>query len=253
MTRSEVESALAAAIAADSALGIAWWPGCEMAPIAFRRWSSFARRHQQKQPTFEDRVHDLEKGLRSHYEPDIPYSPPGGWLRLARLLAPILAGQNTDPMNILNRDGAIILRLDEKKYRGHGVDFSGMDLRGAVFDGLILEGAYFAQATLYDASFVKCDLYWANFFEARAVKADFRGAELRGVCFEAANLQQACFDEADLGRDALNGSTELSGADLTGASVYRAKFDGARYDSRTKFPTGFDPKQHGMKLIAGQP
>jgi len=156
-------------------------------------------------------------------------------------------------MDILNRDGKIILQLDEKKYRGHCVDFSGLDLRGAVFDGLILEGAFFAQASLYNASFVKCDLYWANFFEAVAVKADFRGASLRGANLEGANFQQACFDEADLGRDALNGSTELSGADLTAASVYRPKFEGARYDSRTKFPTGFDPKQHGMKLIAEQP
>src|SRR5580704_4549755 len=92
-------------------------------------------------------------------------------------------------MDILNRDGEIILRLDEKKYRGHSVDFSRMDLRGAVFDGLILEGAYFAQAALYNASFVKCDLYWADFFGAVAVKADFRGAELRGANLEDANLQ----------------------------------------------------------------
>jgi uncharacterized protein YjbI with pentapeptide repeats len=253
MTRSEVESALAAAIDADSAIGTPWWPGSEMASIAFRRWSSFARRHK-KQPTFEDRVLDLEKGLRCHYEPDTPYSPPGEWLRLARLLAAILAGQNTDLSNmrraVLNRDGEIILRLDEKKYRG--LNFMDMDLSGAVFDGLILEGAYFAGARLYNSSFVKCDLYWASFFQAVAVKADFRGAELRGANLEDANFQQACFDEADLGRDALNGGTQLSGADLTGASVYRAKFDGARYDSRTKFPTGFDPKKHGMKLITGQ-
>jgi uncharacterized protein YjbI with pentapeptide repeats len=116
-------------------------------------------------------------------------------------------------MDILNRDGKVILRLGERESRG-SLDLSGRKLNGAVFDGLTLEGAFFAQARLHNASFVKCDLYWANFFEATAVKADFRGAQLRGVCFEAANLQQACFDEADLGRDALNGSTNLTGADL---------------------------------------
>jgi hypothetical protein len=74
MTRSEVEDALAAAIDAESATGIPWgWPSSEMASIAFRRWSSFARRHKTaKRPTLEDRVIDLEKGLQSHYEPDIP-------------------------------------------------------------------------------------------------------------------------------------------------------------------------------------
>jgi hypothetical protein len=96
MTRSEVEAALAALIDGDSATGIPWWPSGEMASIAFRRWSSCARRHTKtKRPTFEDRVVDLEKGLRSHYEPDIPYSPRGEWLRLSRLLAETLAAHDT--------------------------------------------------------------------------------------------------------------------------------------------------------------
>jgi hypothetical protein len=96
MTRSKIEAALAAAIDADSATGIPWWPSSEMASIAFRRWSSFARRHKKtKRPTFDDRVVDLEKGLRSHYEPEIPYSPPGEWLRLSRLLAATLAEHDT--------------------------------------------------------------------------------------------------------------------------------------------------------------
>lgn len=94
MARSDVEAAVAAAIDADVAEGNFWWPSEEMASIAFRRWSSYARRHKKK-PTFEDRVFDLEKGLRLHYEPDIPYSPPGEWLRLARLLAPLLKRQDT--------------------------------------------------------------------------------------------------------------------------------------------------------------
>ena len=76
-------------------------------------------------------------------------------------------------MDILNRDGKVILRLGERESRG-SLDLSGRKLNGAVFDGLTLEGAFFAQARLHNASFVKCDLYWANFFEATAVKADFR-------------------------------------------------------------------------------
>jgi uncharacterized protein YjbI with pentapeptide repeats len=35
------------------------------------------------------------------------------------------------------------------------------------------------------------------------------------------------WEEADLGRDALNGSTKLLGADMAGASIVRAKLDGA--------------------------
>ncbi|HEV8003975.1 MAG TPA: pentapeptide repeat-containing protein [Planctomycetaceae bacterium] len=151
-------------------------------------------------------------------------------------------------MEILSRDGKVLVRLDERQYRGSCVNLMNRKLNGAVFDGLILEGAYFAGAKLHNASFVRCDLYWANFFEARAVKADFRGAKLRGACLEGANLQQACFDEADLGRDALNCRTNLRGDDMAGASFVRTKLEGAAYDLRTRFPAGFDPKQHGMKL-----
>src|SRR5262245_55441974 len=86
MTRSEVKRALAAAIQAQSRVGIQWWPGTKMAPIAFRRWSSFSRRHRIKCPTIEDRVLDLAKGLQAHFEPDVPYTPLSEWLHLARIL-----------------------------------------------------------------------------------------------------------------------------------------------------------------------
>ena len=75
MTRAEIETALAVAIDAESAVGLVWWPGHEMAPIAFRRWSSFVRRHKGKRPTAEDRTLDLAKGLQAHFEPDFPYTP----------------------------------------------------------------------------------------------------------------------------------------------------------------------------------
>jgi hypothetical protein len=87
VTRSEVETALAVLIDAEAANGNRWWPGREMAPIAFRRWSSFARRHKTKHPTVEDRTLDLAKGLRAHFEPDIPYTPMSEFIYLARVLA----------------------------------------------------------------------------------------------------------------------------------------------------------------------
>jgi hypothetical protein len=91
MTRSEVESALAAAIDAESKIGIRWWPGAEMAPIVIRRWSSFARRHKMKRPTTEDRVLDLAKGMQAHFEPGTPHTPLSEWLHLARLLGRVFA------------------------------------------------------------------------------------------------------------------------------------------------------------------
>ena len=90
MTRSEVEHAAAAAIDAESKVGIRWWPGAEMAPIAVRRWSSFSRRHKTKRPTVEDRTLDLAKGLQAHFEPDPQGTPFSEWLHLARILAQVL-------------------------------------------------------------------------------------------------------------------------------------------------------------------
>jgi hypothetical protein len=95
MTRSEVETALAAVVDAESLVGIRWWPGKEMSPIAFRRWKSFSRRHKTKRPTDEQRATDLAKGLQAHFEPDIPYTPMSEWLHLSRQLAEVLADLNS--------------------------------------------------------------------------------------------------------------------------------------------------------------
>ena len=91
MARDDVERVLAAAIDAESQVGIRWWPGAVMAPVAFRRWSSFAHRHPKvKRPTAEDRVLDLAKGLQAHFESNTPYTPLSEWLHLAGILKRVL-------------------------------------------------------------------------------------------------------------------------------------------------------------------
>jgi hypothetical protein len=76
MARADVVRALAAAVDAESQAGNRWWPGADIAPVAARRWSTFARRHPKaKRPTTEDRVQDLAKGLQAHFEPDAPFTP----------------------------------------------------------------------------------------------------------------------------------------------------------------------------------
>jgi hypothetical protein len=91
MMRFDAQSELAAAIEAESKVGLRWWPGIEMAPIAVRRWFSFERRHKTKRTTIEDRVLDLAKGLQAHFEPDTPYTPLSEWLHLARMLGQVFA------------------------------------------------------------------------------------------------------------------------------------------------------------------
>lgn len=90
MIRNEVETTLAAAIDAESDVGIRWWPGDEMAPVALRRWGSFARRNRKKLPTRDDRIKDLAKGLQVHFEPERLHTHFNEWLHLARVLADLL-------------------------------------------------------------------------------------------------------------------------------------------------------------------
>jgi len=51
---------------------------------------------------------------------------------------------------------------------------------------------------------------------------------------------------ANLGRDNLDGSTQLQGANLVGTNLQGTKLEGAEYDTNTVFPDGFDPVKNGL-------
>lgn len=89
MSRESIESALAAEVERLRA-EFPWWPGFEIAPVAYRRWGTFARRNKAKRPTRDDRIHDLVKGLQAAFEPDIPYTHYNDWRALAERLATVL-------------------------------------------------------------------------------------------------------------------------------------------------------------------
>ena len=74
-----------------------------------------------------------------------------------------------------------------------------------------------------------------------------RTAKLRGAALARAALRNADLRGADLRGADLRGA-DLSGADLTGAKLGGARLDGARYDAHTRWPTGFDPRQHAAVL-----
>ena len=54
---------------------------------------------------------------------------------------------------------------------------------------------------------------------------------------------------ANFGLDNMNGSTQMQGANLQDCLVDGAIFKSALYDSKTKFPSGFDPIAHGMLFV----
>ena len=98
---------------------------------------------------------------------------------------------------------------------------------------------------LRGTSFRGATLYWANLQDADLSGCNFENADLSGAALQDSKLVGANLRNAKLGLDNLGGHTRLQGADLSGAQLHGADFRGAKYDSRTLFPTGFNPEQAG--------
>jgi hypothetical protein len=78
--------------------------------------------------------------------------------------------------------------------------------------------------------------------EAQLQGADLHGAQLQGACLADAHLQGAILARAQLL------GAQLQGAELTDADLRDADLQDARYDLRTRWPDGFDPRQHGARV-----
>jgi uncharacterized protein YjbI with pentapeptide repeats len=117
------------------------------------------------------------------------------------------------------------------------IDFESADLESFVIPALTtLRGRSFRNATMYWAMMAGADLSGCNF-----EGTDLRGANLRDALLIGANLTRA-----NLGVDNLCGGTSLQGANLTSAVLDGANLSGAKFDARTIFPDGFDPRAAGM-------
>lgn len=165
-----------------------------------------------------------------------------------------------------------------------GVDLAGENLQRVRAEKVDLSNAFLARADLREARLERSDLTGAdlshanlpraNLLGARGRGAKFTGAFLRGAYLKASVFPEADFQEAylsgtNLGHSDLSGSN-LSGADLRGAQLVntvlnsailngcqlqganlsRARLEGtqlkgARFDARTVWPAGFNPKSRG--------
>lgn len=110
---------------------------------------------------------------------------------------------------------------DLRRARLRGAKLRGADLRGAWLEGADLRGAWLSRAVLDRAILAHADLSGADLSLAGLGDTDLRGALFRG--------------------------TNLEGAWLIGraGSVAAADLRGSRYDERTRWPAGFDPKTRG--------
>lgn len=128
-------------------------------------------------------------------------------------------------MDVKNQKGDVLATIEAES-------LAGADLYKKELPEANLEGQDLTRTRFYGAN-----LKSANFKKATLKKADLQIADLTGANLAGANLTYAHL----LG-------TNLAGADLTGADLKWAVFKGTKYNSQTKFPQGFAPKDHEMIL-----
>ncbi len=121
-------------------------------------------------------------------------------------------------------------------------DLRGTDLKGTILKEAVLRGVYFGYTNLRGRDFRNMKLRLTRFSEADLVGADFSGANLIEAFFGAANLSRANFSGANLE------SANLWGANLRGANLSGTNLENARYNTNTRFPKGFDPRQQNMRF-----
>lgn len=133
-------------------------------------------------------------------------------------------------------------------------DLSSAILTGANLNGAKLAGANLSWANLNGADLLEADASGARFASAVMEATRLRGANLNGAILTKASLRGADLGDADLRRAGATGAdlrgtnlkkVQLGGADLREAQLDGANLKGARYDTKTRWPAGFDPAAAG--------
>ncbi len=133
-----------------------------------------------------------------------------------------------------------------------GIDLSGYDLTRMKLRNNNINSA---KANLQDAKFVRCDLKETDFSEINLKNADFSYAYMAEADFSGANMENAKLFAANMPNINLKGANlrnaDLRWAKMPGAILDGADLTGATYieGPNTIFPTGFNPKEHGMIAV----
>ena len=124
--------------------------------------------------------------------------------------------------------------------------------RGWLEDGSLknayLSNAYLSNVNLSGADLRDSFLIGANLSGAQLFGANLSGTHLFGANLNGATLASAILKEADLSGTDLR-AADLEGVNLDGANLRGARLNGARYDGETIWPTDFNPKVSGARLI----
>lgn len=156
-----------------------------------------------------------------------------------------------------NFERAMLTEVDFARSILNSACFDHGVLNNCGFDDCIAEGCFLAFSTLKNVSCARADFYWASFFSSTWNDCNLDGADLRASIrdstFEYCNFVGANFSLNNLGgKTPLEQSKfhecEFIDADLSGAHIQNCEFHGSTYSAQTRFPKGFDPERHRMKL-----
>jgi uncharacterized protein YjbI with pentapeptide repeats len=127
--------------------------------------------------------------------------------------------------------------------RGSEVKLSYAHLNEADFDHAILPHAYMAHVALDEA-----ELEHADFYDSQAEHALLERAHLAYAQFVGADFSFAHFNGAELTDVNFSGATLYSTSFLGAKGISSACFQGAQYNTSTRWPAGFDPLAAGAIL-----
>jgi hypothetical protein len=129
-------------------------------------------------------------------------------------------------------------------------DLRRSDLLEAHLEAFDFHGSHLEGADLWHAHLEGTDFREAH-FEGRPRFGDpytYGATRLEGAFLDGALLQGANLSNADLMNAHLAGA-DLSGADLSGARLTGADLAGATATTATRWPSGFDPRAAGVKVL----
>ncbi len=125
---------------------------------------------------------------------------------------------------------------------GLGETFIGIDLRNRD-----LSGFYLATKNFSGAKFDGADLRGTNLSGANLSFATLTGADLRGAKLSATQLTPS--EYLAPGEGLTPGSISFGGKPLADAITQGITIRGAKYDSSTEWPEGFEPSKGGAVFV----
>ena len=106
-------------------------------------------------------------------------------------------------------------------------NFTESTLKQADFNGAVLSKSNFSMAQLKSSTFRAVEMFRGKLNQAKLNSADFTGAVLDGVKMSQAKAKNGRFVGADLGWDDFGATSDLTGADFTGAVMTAAWLNNA--------------------------